>query len=211
MVDVVGADSAANELLENVVILVADARRGDAADRVGAVLCFNFIEAPGDIGDRLVPLASSSGASLRRRMSGFVRRSGCWMKSIPNRPLTHRLPELAGPFAEPLTATILLPSVSISIAQPVPQKQHTPSVFSLIRLGLQAGIGQVLDRACWAHADTLAAIVALGVTEVRGAAYERWIALGAGGVDVAVLHGAANTHATMTSNALFAIEYEKWR
>ena len=55
MVDVVGADSAANELLENVVILVADARRGDAGDCVGAVLCFNFIEAPGDIGDRLVP------------------------------------------------------------------------------------------------------------------------------------------------------------
>ena len=65
--------------------------------------------------------------------------------------------------------------------------------FLAIRLGLQAGIGQVLDRACGAHADTLAAIVALGVTEVRGAAYERWIALSAGGVDVAVLHGAANT------------------
>ena len=89
------------------------------------------------------------------------------MKSIPNRPLTHRLPVLAGPFAEPLTATILLPSVSISIAQPVPQKQHTLSVFLRSALGCRPVSVRFFDRACWAHADTLAAIVALGVTEVR--------------------------------------------
>ena len=57
------------------------------------------------------------------------------MKSIPNRPLTHRLPPLTRDFGEPLTATILLPSVSISITQPLPQKQHTLPVFWRAALG----------------------------------------------------------------------------
>ena len=54
-VDVVVAETGAHELLHEIGFLVGAARRGDAADRVAAVLGLDALELRRGVGDRLVP------------------------------------------------------------------------------------------------------------------------------------------------------------
>ena len=54
-VDVVVAERRAHQLLHQVGFFVGAARRGDAADRVAAVLGLDALELAGGVGDRLVP------------------------------------------------------------------------------------------------------------------------------------------------------------
>src|SRR6266436_3138780 len=54
-VDIVVAEARAHQLLYDVGLLIGAARRGDAADRVAAILCLNTLEFRGRVADRFFP------------------------------------------------------------------------------------------------------------------------------------------------------------
>jgi hypothetical protein len=122
VVDVVGADGAADELLEDVVVLVGGARRRQPGDGLRAVLLLDLQQPLATKAMASSQLASSSGAPLPpRRIKGLVSRSGWLMKPMPKRPLTQRLPSLASEAKELLTPTTRPFSVSSVSTQPTPQ------------------------------------------------------------------------------------------
>ena len=95
VVDVVGADDRAGQLLHQVALFVRALRRGDESDGVRAARRLDRRQR------RAISDSASSQLAGRNvspsRISGVVRRSGLFTKSQPNFPFTHVEIPLAGP------------------------------------------------------------------------------------------------------------------
>src|SRR5258707_5745269 len=82
-VDVVVAEARAHQLLYDVGLLVGAARRGDAADRVAAILRLNALEFRGRVADRFFPRDFAPGIGDLRADHGLD--DAVRMGSVPNR------------------------------------------------------------------------------------------------------------------------------
>src|SRR5260370_22777650 len=82
-VDIVVAEARAHQLLYDVGLLVGAARRGDAADRVAAILRLNALEFRGRVADRFFPRDFAPGIGDLRADHGLE--DTIRMGSVPNR------------------------------------------------------------------------------------------------------------------------------
>jgi hypothetical protein len=123
-VDVVGADQALGQFVEDVVILGQQLAADVEGDAVGAVLADGAGELLRRVVERRIPTARRRGAALSRRSCGCVRRCaiacGVMVRcSVP--PLVHSRPKLAGCSGSPRTPVICVASCSMMTPQPTPQ------------------------------------------------------------------------------------------
>ena len=207
VVQVVGAHHHPDELLHQPVVFVGAAGRAEGAEGVRSIT---------------VPYLAGSGAATRSRassqvafsstpflrMSGVVSRSGLWIMSVWNRPLTQRALPLTGASGAVVTPTTL-PSLTFrSKLQPVPQSgQVVRTRLDLPLVGaLELGVDQ---SARGADIEALAAGDAAGIPV--GSALERWVLGFIDLVDAVLLDLVADADAAVALDAALAVELKDGR
>ncbi len=124
-VDVVGADQALGELVEDVVVLGQQLAGHIEADRVRAVVADHLRELAGGVVERGVPRHRGGRFCARGRCMGCSSRVCRVTVALAVRcsvePLVHSRPKFAGWSGSPRTPVISLPCDSMMTPQPTPQ------------------------------------------------------------------------------------------
>ena len=127
----------AHQPLENVAVLIAGARRRDTGNLMRPVLGFDLVKPLGHISDGLLPACFLERALFTAAPDERLCQAVGMLDEIhPEPPLDAQIAAADPRFRRAVDRNDpLLPSVSISITQPLPQKQHTLPVFWRAALG----------------------------------------------------------------------------